>query len=52
MDGFEFAGFPPGTIRFLKDLKANNDREWFAANKKTYEQTIKFPAQAFCSSHV
>ncbi len=50
MDGFEFTGFPAETLKFLKDLKANNNREWFAANKKIYEQTIKFPAQAFCSS--
>lgn len=49
MDGFEFAGFPAGTLKFLKDLKANNDREWFTANKKIYEQVIKFPAEAFCS---
>ncbi len=27
----------PGVFRFLKDLKAHNDREWFAENKARYE---------------
>ncbi len=27
------------TFQFLKDLKANNDREWFEANRSRYEQT-------------
>jgi uncharacterized protein (TIGR02453 family) len=25
------------TLKFLKDLKANNDREWFQANKKLFD---------------
>jgi len=28
----------PFTYEFLDDLKANNNREWFAANKKIYEK--------------
>ena len=36
--------FTPDTFRFLKDLKKNNDREWFAANKKRYEEQLKDPA--------
>jgi uncharacterized protein (TIGR02453 family) len=36
--------FTQDTFRFLKDLKKNNDREWFAANKKRYEEQIKDPA--------
>ena len=27
----------PSTIKFLKDLKKNNNKEWFHANRKTYE---------------
>ncbi|MDR3682491.1 MAG: DUF2461 domain-containing protein [Geothrix sp.] len=27
----------PGLFRFLKDLKANNNREWFTENKARYE---------------
>jgi uncharacterized protein (TIGR02453 family) len=36
--------FTPETFRYLKDLKKNNDREWFAANKKRYEEHLKDPA--------
>jgi uncharacterized protein (TIGR02453 family) len=27
----------PSTLKFLKDLKKNNDREWFEKNRKAYE---------------
>jgi uncharacterized protein (DUF2461 family) len=27
----------PGLLTFLSDLKANNSREWFAANKALYD---------------
>ena len=30
-------------ISFFKELSANNDREWFHANKKRYEQDVKAP---------
>ncbi len=33
----------PGLFRFLKDLKAHNDREWFAANKARYEAEARDP---------
>lgn len=29
------------TLQFLEDLKANNNREWFLANKKRYEEYKK-----------
>jgi uncharacterized protein (TIGR02453 family) len=32
---------------FLADLKANNNREWFAANKQRYEEQLLEPALAF-----
>jgi len=38
------ACFTSDTFRFLKDLKKNNDREWFAANKTRYEKHLKEPA--------
>lgn len=31
----------PTTIAFLKNLKANNDRDWFEANRPTYEAARK-----------
>lgn len=38
------AYFSPDTFRFLKNLKKNNDRAWFAANKSRYEDHLKDPA--------
>ncbi len=39
--------FTPATLRFLKELTANNDRDWFQANKPRYERDIKEPALRF-----
>lgn len=33
----------PGLFRFLMDLKAHNDREWFQANKTRYEAEARDP---------
>lgn len=43
-----FDGFSTEAIKFLKELKANNNREWFAEHKKVYEREVKAPAQHFC----
>lgn len=43
----DFAGFGPGLIRFLADLRAHNDRAWFEANKARYERELREPALAF-----
>jgi uncharacterized protein (TIGR02453 family) len=39
--------FGPGLFHFLRDLKANNDREWFNANKDRYEKEVRDPALDF-----
>ena len=39
--------FTPATFRFLRDLRKNNDREWFQANKERYESCVREPAQRF-----
>ena len=41
------AYFTKSTFQFLKDLKANNDRAWFAENKHRYEDHLKDPALRF-----
>jgi uncharacterized protein (TIGR02453 family) len=38
-----FAGFPPETLRFLGDLKRNNNREWFQQNREVFETGVKRP---------
>ncbi len=39
--------FGPELFAFLRELKANNDREWFQANKHRYENDVLEPALAF-----
>jgi uncharacterized protein (TIGR02453 family) len=39
--------FGPELFRFLRDLKANNDRTWFAENKERYEDDVRGPALDF-----
>jgi uncharacterized protein (TIGR02453 family) len=41
------ASFGPELFSFLADLRANNDREWFAANKHRYEEQLLDPALDF-----
>ncbi len=38
-----FPGFPPETLQFLRDLKANNNRDWFQPRKAAYEECVKAP---------
>ena len=39
--------FPSDALKFLMDLEANNNREWFTANKKRFEQNVQAPALEF-----
>ncbi len=39
--------FTPQAVQFLTDLKANNDREWFADHKADYELYVKDATVAF-----
>ncbi len=36
--------FSPALFAFLRDLRENNDREWFKANKQRYEESVLEPA--------
>ncbi len=38
-----FAGFPPDTLKFLRALTRNNNRDWFFAHKQIYEEKVKGP---------
>ena len=38
-----FPGFPPEARKFLKQLKRNNNREWFMPRKSVYEEKVKAP---------
>ncbi len=39
--------FGPGLMKFLRELKAHNNRDWFLANKDRYEEHVREPAREF-----
>jgi uncharacterized protein (DUF2461 family) len=41
------AVFSPDVFTFLRQLKRNNNREWFAKNKARYQQSIVEPTLSF-----
>ena len=41
------AHFRPELFRFLEELRAHNEREWFAAHKARYERAVRDPLLAF-----
>jgi uncharacterized protein (TIGR02453 family) len=45
-----FTGFPKEGISFLKQLKKNNNREWFTKHKSEYEDFVKLPIQSLITS--
>lgn len=45
-----FKGFPKSTLKFLAELKDNNDRDWFAENKQRYLDEVVEPGLAFISA--
>ncbi len=46
MDG-EFNGFHEETLKFLVELKLNNNKEWFDENRERYSEFILEPSKAF-----
>lgn len=38
-----FTGFPPETLPFLRDLAANNARDWFTPRKALYQEAVLDP---------
>ncbi|MEN8173146.1 MAG: DUF2461 domain-containing protein [Chloroflexota bacterium] len=47
MTDTSFDGFPTDTIRFLAELRANNNKPWFDEHKPDFEAFIMNPARAF-----
>lgn len=45
-----YSGFEPATLKFLEELSANNEREWFKANKSRYEEQVLDVALRFIQS--
>lgn len=40
-----FRGFPPGALDFLRELEENNERDWFKANRRRYDELLVAPAR-------
>jgi len=45
-----FEGFPREGLKFLRQLKRNNNREWFSKHKSEYEDLVKLPMQSFIAA--
>ena len=43
-----FPGFPPEAFEFYEQLEADNDREFWTANKADYERLVRQPMVALC----
>jgi len=50
MSDSRYMHFEKKTIKFLRELKKNNDREWFKANKTRYEEDVLDVALHFIKS--
>ena len=48
--GEKFEGFPKDMFKFLRELAANNERDWFNASKERYKQSVQAPMSAFISA--
>src|SRR5260370_35468569 len=44
----EFSGFPAGGIEFLRALGQHNDREWFEAHRRVWDEEIIPAMLAWC----
>jgi len=43
----QFPGFPSELFQFLRELRNNNNRDWFAENKPIYREDVVRPVQDF-----
>jgi uncharacterized protein (TIGR02453 family) len=46
----EFGGFPKEFFGFFRELKTNNERAWFEANKTRFRETVQAPMSAFIAA--
>jgi uncharacterized protein (TIGR02453 family) len=50
MAGGRYATFTPESLKFLNELKRNNNRDWFNENKQRYEEEVLDVALRFIQS--
>ncbi|HUO74699.1 MAG TPA: DUF2461 domain-containing protein [Solirubrobacteraceae bacterium] len=42
--------WPPAALEFLRDLEENNDRAWFKANRRRYDEYLMAPARVLAET--
>ena len=42
-----FRGWPPSALAWFRGIEAHNTREWFQANRSTYDAAVRQPFDAF-----
>lgn len=42
----KFSGFPPEGLAFFRQLKRNNNREWFQERKRVFDEKLRAPMEA------
>src|SRR5215468_2550444 len=45
-----FHGFPPDFFAFFRELKGNNERPWFEANKERFRESVQAPMSQFIAA--
>ncbi len=45
-----FSGFPKDFFAFFRELKQNNERPWFEANKPRFKDSVQAPMSAFIAA--
>ena len=46
----DFHGFPKDFFAFFRELKANNERAWFEANKLRFRESVQVPMSEFIAA--
>lgn len=41
-----FAGWPPAALDWFAGIEANNNRDWYRANRSTYEEAVRGPLES------
>ena len=45
----DFSGLDPDAVEFFRDLRVDNTKEWWAANKDRYERSVRGPFEALAT---
>ena len=46
----DFSGLDPDAVEFFRELRADNTKEWWTANKDRYERSVRGPFEALATA--